>query len=171
MQAENLRKIVNALMFQIAWFGVVLAHNPWAFAIAGLFLLVHFAFIAQRPVQEALFIGVASMLGIAFDVVWFSLGWLHSGSHGIYPLWLAAMWPLFLATLHHSLSWLQGRLLFASVLGAIFAPLSYFGGAKLSPVTLTEPVWALGAISLFWAVFLPICYWQLGRVARNYSPA
>lgn len=153
---QRARLIANALSFQCVWWALILTQNNGSLVIIGIYLALHFTLIAQAPAREAVLILVGSTLGITVDWVWFGVGVLQANEG--YPLWLAAMWPLFLSTLYHSLAWLKHRIFWAGVLGALVAPLSYWGGAALTPISLPNPALSLLALSGFWLIYLPICY-------------
>jgi len=81
------------------------------------------------------------------------------------PPWILGLWALFATTLNVSLNWLKGRWLVAALLGGIAGPLSYWAGARLGAVVLVEPVPALVALSIGWAILMPL----LMALARRYD--
>ena len=74
----------------------------------------------------------------------------------IAPPWILALWALFASTLNVSLRWLRGRIVVAVVLGAVAGPLSYWAGVRMGAVEFTQPVVALVALAVGWAVFTPL---------------
>ena len=66
------------------------------------------------------------------------------------------MWGVFATTLNLSLRWLKGRWFIAILSGAIAGPLAYYAGARLGGVVFTEQMTALIALSLGWAVLMPL---------------
>ena len=72
------------------------------------------------------------------------------------PYWIIAMWFLFATTLNVSLRWLHRRILLASIMGLIFGPITYYGGAKLGGVRFTDPTFSMMVIAISWGVLLPI---------------
>jgi uncharacterized membrane protein YfcA len=62
---------------------------------------------------------------------------------------------LFATTLNIAFRWLRDRLVLASLLGAVFGPLSYFAGARLGAVVINDFPSALIALALAWALLLP----------------
>jgi hypothetical protein len=149
--------LVNGVCFQVGWWAVVLLHTSWSLIAALVYLAVHFIWISKSRKSEAIYLLVASVIGAGLDVLWFYLGIMESGTALFFPVWLLVLWPVFLSTMHHSLSWLQGRLWLAAVIGAFFAPLSYWGGAILSPVYFPMPSIAMVLIATYWAIYLPLC--------------
>ena len=65
------------------------------------------------------------------------------------------MWMLFATTLNVSFRWLHNRLWVAALLGAIFGPVSYLGGSSIGAVTLIEPIAAMTALCVAWALLMP----------------
>jgi hypothetical protein len=66
------------------------------------------------------------------------------------------MWAIFATTLNISLRWLKGRWLVAILSGAIAGPLAYYAGARLGGVVFTDQTIALIALSMGWAVLMPL---------------
>ena len=162
----------NFAGFQIGWFACVLSAArdwPWAGTlIAAVIVGVH-ACRAARPQEEAKLLAIALVTGLVCDSLLFSAGWIDFRSGvvvpGMAPHWILAMWALFATTLNVSLAWLKQRLPTGAVLGAIAGPLAYWGGARLGAVTLADPVPALAALSLVWALVTPL----LSCAARRYD--
>lgn len=76
---------------------------------------------------------------------------------GLPPLWLTCLWVLFGTTMGYAMRVFHGRLWTSAAVGALFAPMSYFGGARLAGVPLMQPEWfALLLIALLWAVIFPL---------------
>ena len=72
------------------------------------------------------------------------------------PYWIVTMWMLFATTLNRSMAWLKGRATLAAVLGGIAGPASYYAGQKLGAIEFVEPVAALSALAIGWAVIMPL---------------
>ena len=163
---------INVIAFQVGWFACVLGAaygTPWiGTAVAIAVVSVHLA-RSIAPGAELKLIGAAVLIGAVWDSMLAASGWLafNPGSleGGYAPHWILGLWALFATTLNVSLGWLQGRWLLATVLGAFAGPLSYWGGARLGALTLVEPVPALAALAIGWAVFMP----ALMALARRYD--
>ena len=164
--------VVNFIAFQIGWFACVLSAArglPWAgTAVAAAIVGVHVA-RGARPRAELKLIGIALLIGVMWDSLLLTLGWLDFASgvaiDGVAPPWILALWALFAMTLNGSLGWLKRRPGVAALLGAVAGPLAYWGGAKLGAVVLVAPVPALIALSVGWAVFTPL----LALLARRFD--
>jgi hypothetical protein len=104
-------------------------------------------------------------LGLLVDSLLLATGWLSypaglwlSGpwQFNLAPYWIVALWALFATTLNVSMGWLRGRPLLAVLMGAVGGPLSYLAGEELGGIELTEPVAALSALAVAWAVAMPL---------------
>ncbi|MBO9490090.1 DUF2878 domain-containing protein [Endozoicomonas sp. G2_1] len=164
--SKLMKNLLNILMFQGAWFALVLAGNHaalWLLPILAIHLLLQ-----QRPLAELSLIAVASVIGIFADTLIFNLGGYQFTSNvqieflgiAIIPWWLMCLWLFFCATLRHSLAFLQQKKLLASILAATSGPLSYFAGMKLGAVSFG---WSLPTViailALLWAILLPLFFW------------
>jgi len=164
--------LANFAAFQLGWFACVLgaAHGmPWVgIGVTALIVAWHLATSAQ-PGVEARLIVIVAMLGAIWDSVLVALGWIDYASGntiaGAAPGWIVAMWVLFATTLNVSLHWLKGRDGLAVTFGAVGGPLAFYGGAKLGAVSFPQPLVALGALAIGWAVFTPL----LTRLATRFD--
>ena len=155
--------IVNVAAFQVGWFACVLGAArgwPWAGTVMAAIIVARHVARAARPAQELKLIGAAILIGALFDSSLAALGWLKFASgtlvEGTAPHWILAMWALFATTLNVSLNWLKGRHLIAFLLGGAAGPLSYWAGERLGAVVLVDPVLALGALGVGWAIMMPV---------------
>jgi hypothetical protein len=158
------RTVVNLAVFYAGWVVTVLcaAHGWRVTAIAAPLAVVaiHVLFAANRTAELRL-VAIAALVGLVAEISILGLGLaryaLSEISESVPPSWLVGLWMAFATTITSGLSWLQGRLLLSAVLGAAFAPLSYYAGAGLGGMDLTEPaVRSLSGIGVVWAVALPI---------------
>lgn len=133
-------KLVNFLWFQTIWWLVVLYQNT--FLVLGL-LIAWLIYSPLRKSDSKIMIAVL-LLGTVVDsllmvtgVFGFERGaWFSGGaSHLIIPIWLVCLWAALGGAIQHSLSAFADKPLLAMFGGAVFAPLSYFGGQKFGAVT------------------------------------
>jgi hypothetical protein len=82
------------------------------------------------------------------------------------PAWIVALWMAFGSVLPAFLSWLGGRYVLASLIGAVGAPLSYYGGVGLGAVQMPNLIFSLVAIALVWAAIMPLLVRITERVHR-----
>ncbi|WP_303289581.1 DUF2878 domain-containing protein [Marinobacter sp. SS5-14b] len=157
--SEGGRNLLNFLLFQVGWFVCVLFPGLPAVALAGLFLLIHLLLVSQARFAELQFIGVGVVLGGLLDTLWFRAGVLGlAGTESVLaaPLWLIAIWAIFMTTLCHSLSWVAQRPWLPFVLAPFAGSLAYWSASKLGVVTLPDLTFSLAAIALGWLVLFPL---------------
>lgn len=175
-RAILLRKAINFIAFQAAWFAAVLgAANgmPWLGVIAvPLALALHLALSPDwRP--ELLLAFSAAGMGFAMDTVLIAAG-AFSPIPYLFPapyssLWLVMLWVNLSATMNVSMGWLRGRYALGVVFGAIGGPLAYYSGAKLGAMTrLPYPRGLLG-IGVAWAIAMPLLYRIAKMIDERYT--
>lgn len=156
--------IANVVLYQVGWFGCVLAAAAgwpmFAMLSALASAAVHLALAKNRRLEASLLL-VSGLTGLVVDTVTVQMGILSFpaplGLVGMAPLWVVALWMQFGMTLRFCFSWLSGRYLLAAVLGFFGGPLSFLAGARLGAVEVGEPfavnLLLLGAL---WSAALPL---------------
>ena len=168
---------LNFIAFQVAWFACVLGGaNDRALAgtlVVGAVIGLHLA-LAQRSLPEALLIAVAAVIGLLWDSGLVALGLISyptgNFAPGLAPYWIVAMWALFATSLNLSMAWLKDRAWLAALFGAVGGPLAYLAGERLGGLQMPDPVLALGAQALGWAVLLPMLT-RLATRLNGFGPA
>jgi hypothetical protein len=154
--------IINAVAFKLAWLSTIFGSanempivGPLVVLVA---VMIHLR-LATEPRRELTLLLVTGFIGLTWDSVMVAAGWLTYPTGtivaGVAPYWILAMWILFATTLNVSFRFLHARLSFAAALGAICGPLSYFAGASAGAVVLNEPMTALTALGVAWAILFP----------------
>ena len=154
--------LFNVVAFKIGWLSSVLgAANGMPLlgpAVVLAVVALHLFCVTDRA-GELLLVLLTGAVGAAWDSFMVSAGWLSYPTGnvvaGLAPYWIVAMWMLFATTLNVAFRWLRSRLLLASVMGAVFGPLSYFAGAKAGAVVIHDYGAAMTALALAWAVLMP----------------
>jgi len=147
--------VFNAAVFQLAWLACVLGGSWIAATVTVAVVALHLHTVADSR-REAIFLAMCAAVGFVCDMALIQFGVMNTGNM-LPPLWLTCLWVLFGTTAGYALRFFHGRLALCVAGGAIFAPLSYFGGARLADVALLQPMWAaLLIISLSWAVVFPL---------------
>ena len=153
----------NAIAFQLGWFACVLGganQMPWLGTLVVAMIVTWHLSRAQWPDRELVLLVAVGLLGAAWDSLLVAAGWLTYPSGTLLtntaPHWIVAISVLFASTLNVSLRWLRGRRVLASLLGALAGPLAYYSGAKLGGVIIVEPLFAFTALTIGWAVFMPL---------------
>jgi len=158
-----IRFIVNLSAAEAGWFACVLgAANgmPWAGPLVVLaFVAMHLRW-SKRPGPELGLILSAILIGLVADSVLVFSGLVSypSGTwvEGFAPYWILAMWAMFATTLNVSMKWLRNRNVLAVSLGAVGGPLAYLAGREMGAITLNQPVLAIAALAVIWAVSMPL---------------
>lgn len=170
-----MKNLLNFVLFQACWFALVMGvSRGWTWqapALVAASLVVHLLWVARAPRREALALLVVAVLGLAIDTLLLQTGALLYGGVPLLgllaPAWILALWVCFASTFHASMSWLQGRPVLAMVFGAVGAPLSYLGGARLGALRFGEPFWGSALIvALAWAVATPLFLWISARIVQ-----
>jgi hypothetical protein len=164
------RTLINFVAFQAGWFSCVLsaAAGVPLFGLLAVAIVVSLHLkLASRPQPELKLIVIAVLLGLVFDSLIVSNGWIRYPTGifaaGIAPYWILGMWALFATTLNASMKWMKGKVVLASVMGAVFGPLSYVAGARLGGLEFVEYTTALIALAVIWAIAMPILVVLAGR--------
>ena len=153
---------VNFIGFQIGWFACVIgaAKGQPLLAVICAFLIVAIHLYRNRSYAELLIIVVAMLIGFVWESLLVASGWLSysntADSEMFAPVWLVAMWAVFATTINLSMAWLKGRRFLAAIMGAVFGPLAIVAGEKLGAVEFVSQPIALIALSLGWALLMPL---------------
>ena len=124
--------LFNLVGFNIDWFGLVFIGNLFIPIASMIFIAQLWFFRVTKNEMLLIFLVAAAGIGLDHALVYSGV-FIFPGSHGI-PLWLTTLWFVFAGTIRHSLAFLENAKLLQLFVGAIFAPLSYIAGAKLSVV-------------------------------------
>lgn len=172
------RKLLNFVLFQAGWFSCVLgAANglPWLGALVAFVIVTLHIRLADQPFHEFQLLVLAVVLGAVFDSLLVSSGWVRYPSGmfipGVAPYWILALWALFATTLNLSMGWLKNSLVLASVMGAVFGPLSYLAGQRLGAIELVDVFSSMAMLAIIWAVVMPILIFAASRFGDVHKPA
>jgi hypothetical protein len=154
--------LANILAFQAGWWALVLSaardQTGVGLLVVGLVLAWHLTRV--RPnLAEVVLILSAALIGLTFDSLLQAAGWVVFAGGALFgilaPVWMVALWANFAATLNVSLLALRARPWLAALLGAVAGPVAYWGGAGLGAMTFVEPLPALLALAVGWALVTP----------------
>ena len=159
----NLQKpiLVNAVLFQIGWWTVVLTSplaNWLPLFITLIILLIHFKFVSSEPWVDLKLAILTAILGFLVDSLMLRFEVYKLPNNALYaPIWLVCLWALFSMSLRLSMRWLWSRLWLSALLGAIFGPISYAAGSKLGILDFGSPkLVCLALSSLSWMIAMPV---------------
>jgi hypothetical protein len=161
-QGRLMNVLTNVVAFKIGWIASIAGAASGYPLLGPAVILVAIALHlgkANQPSRELILIALTGAIGATWDSVMVAAGWLTypSGTFlaGFAPYWILAMWMLFATTLNITFRWLQSKPLFASVLGAVFGPLSYYAGSKAGAVLINDVTASMVGLAVAWAILLP----------------
>lgn len=147
--------ILNALSFQITWPLCVLGGSWVALAVTIAVVIFHLQIVRDTR-REFIFLLQCGVIGFVCDLLLVQGGVMNTSS-GLPPVWLTCLWILFGTTVGYPMRIFHGRLWTSVAAGAVFAPLSYFSGARLAGIPLMKPEWvSLVIVGLLWALVFPL---------------
>jgi hypothetical protein len=154
--------IINIVAFKIGWLASITGAASGVPLLGPAVILVAIALHLGRvdqPSSELMLIVLTGAIGAGWDSVMVAAGWLTypTGTlvSGFAPYWILAMWMLFATTLNVAFRWLQSKTLIASILGAVFGPLSYYAGSKAGAVVFNDFAASMFGLAVAWAILLP----------------
>ncbi|MDX1755012.1 MAG: DUF2878 domain-containing protein [Marinobacter sp.] len=154
--ASTLSLVLNFAAFQLGWLVCVLFTNQLAAVAALLLVLAHLRWLSVFPGPEALFILLGTASGALLDSLWLGTGVLVTTPDSVLaPLWLVALWALFMTTLCHSLAWLGRRRVLPFLLAPIAGPCAYWAASGLGAVQLGDRVITTLLLAAGWLVLFP----------------
>lgn len=174
MNREFFRKVLNILLFQVAWFAAVLG-AAGGMAWLGLVVLVpvlgvHLTLQEDR-IGEVRLLLAAAATGFLFDSLMVATG-VFTPVCSLFPSpfsppWMVGIWMNFAATLNVSLSWLLESYWMAAVFGALGGPLAYYSGAKLGATETLPSLAGMVMLAVGWAVVMPLLAWLAARLRND----
>ena len=158
------KKLFNIIGFQAGWWACVLGvQNGYAYLgplVMSIFIIIHIALTGNNR-SEIIFIIAVGLIGLLVDTALLQSSLIaYEGLtfSFIAPIWIIAMWMGFSATLNHSLSWLDGKWIFAFLLGAVFGPLSYLTGTKFGAIDFQVSLFSITILAFIWGGVVPILF-------------
>lgn len=170
------RIVFNFIAFEAGWMACVLGAAKGmpllGLMATALIIAVHLK-TTSNPVPELKLMAVAVAMGLFFDSLLVTAGWLvyPNGTFiaGIAPYWILAMWALFATTLNLSMVWLKKRLWLAAIMGAIFGPVSYVAGARLGGLEFINYQASIVALAVIWGISMPLLFLAARRYNGNFE--
>jgi len=168
------KPLVSVVAFQVCWFACVggaARGLPWLGPLA----VAAYAAGYLRTVpsgrartRQAWLLALAGAVGYVADSILVLSGVLTFPPQAVlgWPstAWMVALWVLQAAVLGGVMSWMRGRFLLASVVGAVGGPLAYLAGERLGAAVLgPSQAVALASIGVEWAVAMPLLVWMERR--------
>ena len=154
---------INIMIYQLCWIACILG-GANMIPLAGLLVVAaavaYHLYTAPRPGTELTVLVISAIIGAFWDSLLVAAGWLvyPSGTliEGMAPYWIVAVWISFATTFNVSMRYFKQRLVLASALGAIGGPLAFLAGERLDGVVFTNYIAGIGALTLGWALLMPL---------------
>jgi len=174
-----MKKIINFIGFQVAWFAAVFGAaggNLWIGPIVLLLWLAVHAFLSGRPKLEIQIALIALLLGLSIDSLLIGFGvYAPRGLIKGWPLappWMLALWVNFGTLVNGGLAWLKGRYLLGALLGAWGGPAAYYSGHRLGALSFPPPlITPLVYLGIAWAIAVPLLFFLAARIEKKAYPA
>jgi hypothetical protein len=170
-----MKKIVNFVGFQVAWFAAVFGAAKGAFWMGPVAVLLWLAIhirLSDRPGLEIQIAVAGLFLGLWLDSTLIALDVYTPGgliaSWPLTPPWMLALWINFGTLLNASLAWLKRRYLLGAFLGFLGGPAAYYSGHRMGALTFQTPVIRnMCFLGLSWAVAVPLLFYFSEAVGKN----
>ncbi|GAB1256806.1 DUF2878 domain-containing protein [Aurantivibrio plasticivorans] len=160
-QASWVVNVGNAVIFQVGWFlSLFFYDSSLVVLVALVMVLIANQLLSAFSRAEWFVVGVVSVAGCVMDQLLGLMGVFEFSGGVLIPLWLVSIWIMFATLLVRSLNWLVSKKSLSVILAFLFAPLSYFSGAKLTGVSfgLSAEISML-TVACCWALMLPAMLW------------
>ncbi|KTF16785.1 DUF2878 domain-containing protein [Pseudoalteromonas sp. H105] len=140
-----LRSIINFILFQGVWFMALLLENSALLPISCVLFLM--LFLSQQKKQDSLLLVCGLFVALVFEFLMVKFGLLGFKSNP-FPFWFVLLWSALILTINTSMQFLT-RLPWqlSLVVCAVFAPASYWAGARFDVITVMQPLW------FFWLIY------------------
>lgn len=141
----KLHSLINFVLFQAVWFLSLLLEGQsllFSAVIIGLMF-----YLSKQKKQDGLLLLKALPIALLLEYITVELG-LLSFKVDPFPIWLVLLWAALILSLNTSMHFLSRlRLWQVFVVCLIFAPASYWAGARFNVINLGLPLWQ------FWVAY------------------
>ncbi len=158
--------VINALLFQGAWFACVLggARGSSLWGAGAVAAMTAFALARHRWRSDVGFALAAAFIGFCLDTLWIRVGVLDYAGASVAPVWIVLLWVGVGLSVNHSLAPFGARPWVGGLLAGLTAPISYLGGERLGAVVVSDPT-QLALVGATWCVVFTLGF-ASARAAR-----
>ena len=151
IQVMALRSIINFVLFQGVWFLALLLENKALLPTFGIVILM--LFLSQQKKQDMFLLVIGLCIALVFEFVMVKFELLGFKTYP-FPLWFVLLWSALILTINTSMQFLTRLPWYVSLfVCALFAPASYWAGARFDVITVAQPIWFFWlAYGLSWGV-------------------
>ncbi|MFY8327398.1 DUF2878 domain-containing protein [Pseudoalteromonas sp. ZZD1] len=129
-------------------------------------------YLSRQIKRDSLILVIGLMIALLFEYMMVKLELIGFNTHP-YPLWFVLLWSALLLTINTSMQFIA-RLPWYSAIAvcALFAPMSYWAGARFEVITIAEPLWFFWLVyGLAWAAMFNFIIFVNNKVALYVAPA
>ncbi len=148
--------VANVILYQVIWFFCIRLGNLGA--LLSLPVLAAHLFFTDRRKADLRVMGSLLGAGLVIDGALTLAGFFtfYTTAFPI-PFWLMIIWVGLATLVHHSLSWLKGRLVLCAVFGAFGGPLAYWAGVRMGAAAFNWGLLpSLFLLAVIWTVLWPL---------------
>ena len=148
--------VLKLLYFQLLWFVVLAYDHPllYLLSIVSIGLDYHFFQYKINKINYLYFLCFICFVGLCLDFTYYHLEIMQWDKDVFYPQSLNQIWMIFVVYYPSVFKKFEGKLILAFVFAAIFAPLAYISGAKISSLSFALKSWFdILCFSLSWGSF------------------
>ena len=174
LSGSFIRGFWNVISVNIGWMACILGaaggHHWLGLVVVTILFIIHIILIERDNIRIVSFVALATIaFGFLIDTALIVFGTLEP-NRWVMPtpfttIWDLVIWANFSLALNTSLRFLQKRPFTAAVLGATFAPGTYYAGDRLGALHFSKPIFfSLVWVGIFWCFVMPC----LSLIARYF---
>lgn len=141
----KLHSVINFILFQAVWFSALLLEQN-SLLINAVLIGVMF-YLSKQKKQDAALVVIGLTVALSFEFLMVHLGLLNFKVMP-FPLWFVLLWGALLLCINTSMAFLNSLPSYlAIVICALFAPASYWAGARFEVLIIPLQLWQ------FWLLY------------------
>lgn len=158
--------LINFLLFQAVWFFCLLLEAR-SVVFSSIIIVLMF-YLSKQKKHDALLVLTMLPLAVIAEAVAVQLGLIAFHSYPI-PFWLALLWIALLLCINTSMLFLSKLKLWqVFILSLVFAPASYWAGARFEVLYLTQPILGFWfTYGLLWASVFTVIIFTNAKIKQR----
>jgi len=134
----TLHSVINFLLFQGVWFLALLFEGQAIPAIVCIIALM--LYLSKQRKLDVFVLIIGLLIALCFEFIMVQFGLLEFKA-APYPVWFMLLWSALLLTINTSMQFLTRLPWYLSVVVCtIFAPASYWAGARFEVISIVNPL-------------------------------
>jgi len=135
----TLHSVINFLLFQGVWFLALLFEGQAIPAIVCIIALM--LYLSKQRKLDVFVLIIGLLIALCFEFIMVQFGLLEFKA-APFPVWFMLLWSALLLTINTSMQFLTRLPWYLSVVVCtIFAPASYWAGARFEVISIVNPLW------------------------------